>query len=465
MSTAITAPTYDPINTATSLAQKATASAQSQLTSQTNAANATATALSQLGSAISAFQTSLGSLGGLGKSLLAQSATLSDTTVASASAKSTAANGSYSLQVDKLATASQVSYTPAAAISKTDTLHISLGTEDASGNMLSASASFAVDLSAADTDGAAGISVRELATAINNAPGNGGMVSAGVVTINGVSKLVLSSKTTGSANNIFIDSFNGAAPAPVMGSRAEVTKADDANVVINGDQANPVIQSSNTFTNIDGVSFTIKRTTTTPVTLTVAGDNAGTTANVQAFVDAYNKLKSAVDGMLDAGNPANKKAPGAFANDAGVKALQSRLIDLLRPAGSLSLASYGITAARDGSLQLDSTRLNKQLAVNPNGLDQLMGSASISSPSGVLGSLNTYLNQWSDSTTGQIHQRTSANTKLQVSLTKRQDDLNTQYDSAYGRYLKQFTELQTLQARMNSNVSIFDAVFGNDKSS
>jgi flagellar hook-associated protein 2 len=136
----------------------------------------------------------------------------------------------------------------------------------------------------------------------------------------------------------------------------------------------------------------------------------------------------------------------------------------VRPNGTLSLAAYGITANRDGTLALDSTRLTKQLASNPNGLDQLIGSSSISSPTGIAGSLNTYLNLWSNSTTGQIQQRTDANTKLQSDLSKRQTDLSAQYDSAYQRYLKQFTELQTLQSAMNSNLSMFDAMFGNEKS-
>jgi len=463
MSTAITAPTYDPTSTATALAQKAIASAQSMLTNQTNAASATAAALTQLGSAISTFQTSLASLGGLGKSILAQSATLSDSTVASASAKSTATAGSYSLKVDQLATASQVSFTPPQDPQQASG---SLTISFAATNPLpgTGASPITVDLSTADTDGAAGLSVREIAAAINNAPTNAGKVSAGVVTINGVAQLVLTSKNTGAANNLWVQSSpptSGPLPAYSLGAPHPITQAQDATVEING---SPITQSSNTFGNIDGVSFTINHTTTSPVTLTVASDSTGTTANAQAFVDAYNKLKSTIDGMLNPGDPTKSKAAGSFAGDAGVKALQTRMVDLLRPSGNLSLASYGITANRDGSLSLDSTRLNKQLAVNPTGLDQLMGSASISGSSGVLGALNTYLNQWSDAANGQIQQRTSSNTKLQSSLTKRQDDLNTQYDAAYQRYLKQFTTLQTLQATMNSNVSMFDAMFGNDKS-
>jgi flagellar hook-associated protein 2 len=400
--------------------------------------------------------------------MLAQSATSSDSTI-SASAKSSAAGGSYSLYVQQVATAGQASYNM-------------LSNTSAPGGSLTVKvggSQFTVNL--ADTDNDHYVSVREIAAAINSNAGNTGLVSAGVVSVPYTdgsgnpavdTRLVLTSKNTGSANTVSLDTtlvgdsnLKSSLTAPTTS-----TAGQDA-IVYLGDvsAANKVTQSSNTFTNIDGVSFTVSGVPAAgknPVTLTVANDTTGTTANAQAFVDAYNKLKSTIDKMLDPGNPASNQSAGAFAADSGVKALQTRLVDLLRPTvGGLSLASYGITATRDGTLQLDSGRLAKQLAANPDGLDQLMGSASASSPTGVLGGLNKYLNLWSDSATGQIKQRTSANTKLQSDLTKRQTDVNDKYDAAYQRYLKQFTALQTLQATMNSNVSIFDAVFGSDKSS
>ena len=53
--------------------------------------------------------------------------------------------------------------------------------------------------------------------------------------------------------------------------------------------------------------------------------------------------------------------------------------------------------------------------------------------------------------------------KLQLELTSRQDLLDKQYDTAYNRYLMQFTQLQTVQSLMTNNSSMFDALFGNDK--
>jgi flagellar hook-associated protein 2 len=464
----ITAPAYDPTTTAAAMAQKSVAEPQQTINNQTALANATASGLSTLSSAISAFQTSLSSLTGLGSSMLAQSATFSDTSVGSATAKPLAAAGTYSLFVQQLATASQVSYNNLSdGRTAGGTLKVVLSNETTA----STTASFNVDLSAAsaDTDGDGVLSINEVAAAINRSAGNTGLVSAGVVTIGTDTRLVLTSKNTGEANTVSLDSslVTDATLQTGLGTRSIVNAAQDAIVLFGGKTGTPMQQASNTFTNISGVSATFTRAQSAaenPITLTVNSDSAGTTKNVQAFVDAYNKLKTTIDSLVDPGSPSSNKAAGVFADDSGIKALQARLIDLVRPSGTLSLAAYGITANRDGTLALDSTRLTKQLATNPNGLDQLIGSSSISSPTGIAGSLNTYLNLWSNSTTGQIQQRTDANTKLQSDLSKRQTDLSAQYDSAYQRYLKQFTELQTLQSAMNSNLSMFDAMFGDNKS-
>lgn len=467
---AITAPTYDPTSTAKALADQYVSGMQTQLTNQTTTATNTAKALSTLSAAISAYQTALAGMTGIGHSMLAQSATLSDTTFGTATASSTAAAGAYSLFVQQVATSSQVSYDSLVDGSQLGgQLTINLADEGANVN----TANFAVQLDGtADTDGDGKLSVRELAAAINNASGNAGKVSAGVITVSGTPRLVLTSKNTGVANTVSVDATMATDAGLQTGftSRTTMTAAQDA-IVYLGDPANPatamIQQASNTFTNIDGVTFTATHAQaagSAPITLTVAGNTSGTTANVQGFVDAYNKLKTALDGLVSAGDPKNNVAAGAFAHDSGVMALRSRVVDLLRPAGVLSLASYGITAARDGTISLDSARLQKQLAVNPTGLDTLIGTASTSAPTGIAGALNTYLNTWSNLTTGQIQQRTDANSKVQSDLTQRQTDIDAKYDAAYQRYLKQYTALQTLQATMQNNSSMFSSLFSSSSS-
>ena len=458
---AITSPTYDPASTAAALAEAYIGKRQDVQATQTKKAQAAAKALNELKGAIATYQASLFTIA-TSASLLSRSAKFSDDAIGTASASAAASAGTYSFFVEKLATSHQV------AFSAIPTAPANSGTL---GINLNGVASFSVDLNAADTDGLGGMSTRELALAINAAPDNKGKVSASVITINGVAELVLTSQSSGVAGTITLDN-SGVTDAALQAALApansrNLVAAQDAVIWLGAETTGTRIeQGSNTFTNIEGVSMTFTKAQASgqpAVTLTVAADNSATTTNVQKFVTDYNRLKAVIDGMVSAGNPAEKKAAGVFSDDGGVRVLQSRLVSILRQAGTSSLAAYGITSARDGTLALDTARLTKQLAVDPNGLDKLIGKASTTAPSGIAGDLDGYLKQWSSASNGQIKQRLESNDKLLVRLDKRQEELDQQYNGAYQRYLKQFTMLQGLQAQMNSSSSMLDALFGNKK--
>jgi flagellar hook-associated protein 2 len=463
MSTSI-GPTYDPPSTAAAMAQKYTSGLQATIDAQTKQANAVSKGLGDLSSAILAYQASLSSLTGLNKTMSAHSATFSDTTLGSATASASATAGTYGFFVKQIATASQVSYSGL------------VDDTGVGGNLvvkLGASTSFTVDLAAANTDGGA-LSPREIAAAINAAAGNTSLVTASVVNTGTTSELVLSAKNTGAASAITLDTAGVTGTSSLATANAtpasihQLVAAQDAEIHVGTEAGTPIIQASNTFTNIDGVSMTFTRAQPSgaaPVTLTVGPDDSATTANVQAFVDAFNKLKSTVDAMTDAGDPSKGVGGGVFAHDSGIRALRDRLVSLMRPSGATSLASYGILAARDGSLSLDSARLTRQLAANPKGLDTLIGSTSASAPSGIASAVDSFLKSWSNSIGGQIQQRQTENDRLQQDLTSRQADLDNTYNAAYSRYLLQFTQLQTLQSQMSSNTSMFDALFGNNSKS
>jgi flagellar hook-associated protein 2 len=468
MSTSSIGPSYDPASTASALAQKYTSGLQSILTAQTQQASAVGKGLNDLDSALSTFQASLLGLTGVNKTMAAQSATFSDTAFGTASASSTAAAGSYAFFVEQIATASQMSYSGL--------------TEDAgvTGNLkinMNGALAFSVDLGAAgvDADGNGKLSPRELAAAINAAAGNTSLVTASIVTTGATtSELVLTAKNTGAAGRITLDTSAISKPLPGTASLVtansapnELVVAQDAVIRVGSSTGTAITQATNTFTNVAGVTMTFTKaqaTGATPVTLTVAADSGATTANVQAFVDAYNKLKSAIDGLVDPGDPAKGKAGGAFAHDGGVRALRDRLVALVRPnagsGGSPSLAAFGIIAARDGTLELRSARLTSQLALDPTGLDKLIGSSGASA-SGIAGAMDSYLKEWNNSSNGKIKSRKEDNSKDQGDMTVRQTRIDQQYDAAYKRYLLQFTKLQIMQSQMSSNVSMFDAMFGN----
>ena len=461
MATSIS-PSYDPPSTAAALAESYTSARQGILSTQTRQASATATALNALRSAISTYQASLSTLTS-SKTLLRQSAAFSDPAIGSASAGATATAGSYTFFVERLARANQVSFGGLAdSAADGGTLGISLGGAPA----------FTVNLSTADTNGNGTLTPAELAAAVNGASGNTALVSAALITINGAAQMVLTAKATGAASSITLDTsaVANAGLQSTLSNGANITQmvtGQDALVRLGNEGGTAIAQASNTFTNVAGVSMTFAKAQAageTPVTLTIAADSAATTASVQSFVDAYNALKSVLAAMVASGDPAKGAASGTFAHDAGIRALHGNLVQILRQqaANGESLPLYGLTAKRDGSLSLDATRLTKQLAKTPNGLDTLIGSSAIGAASGIAGSLDSYLKEWNNSVDGQLKTRKDANDLMQKQLAARQARLDQQYDNAYQRYLKQYTQLQGLQSQMASNTSMFEALFSDN---
>jgi flagellar hook-associated protein 2 len=219
-------------------------------------------------------------------------------------------------------------------------------------------------------------------------------------------------------------------------------------------------QASNTFNNIEGVSVTFTRAMTAseaPLTLTVSDDASGTASNVDNFVKAYNTLGTALDSLTKAGGENSTAA--VFASDAGIRALSSKLNNLLRAEyDGVSLTELGVKADRNGQLSLDKSRLEKALLADPAALDKVFGKASLSAPTGLLGAMSKYVNEWTTSGSGQIAARQDSIQTLQKNLSARQTRLDAQYDSHYQRYLQQFTQLATLQARMEQTSGLFAQV-------
>jgi flagellar hook-associated protein 2 len=469
----ITAPTYDPKTYAEGLANDYVAATQAILAKQTAGATATASGLSKLGSALSAFQTAMAGLANSSSSVTATKASFSNTAIGTATATSSAQAGSYAFYVQQLATAGQVSYN----------VGDSAATGAGSMNIVLADGSaFQVDLAGADSNKDNVLSAKEVAAAINAAASNNSRITASTMTINGATRLVLTSNVTGEDNAVASIDTSGLGDAGLQSAldsanQTVLTAATNAIVFAGGKNGTKVEQASNTFSVVDDVKFTITQAqgvNDAAVTLTVAADNSGTATNVQKFVDAYNTLLGAIKTLTAAGDHTLTSATGsattsddaAFYNDSGVLNLRDRLNGILRDAtGGQSLINYGISASRDGTLKLDSARLNKSIAANPEGLDKLFGRAGVGVDSGVLGAMNKLTTLWTSSTGGLINQRKTQNDRLQSDLVDRQATVKNQFDNAYKRYLAQFTALQQLQTSMTSTSNMFTAMFSSSSDS
>lgn len=473
----ITAPTYDPKTTAENLANAYVAPTKAILDKQSTKSTAVGTGLTTLGTALSAFQTTLAALATGTSSVTATKATFSNTAIGTATATSSAQAGTYSFYVEQLATAGQVSY------------NVGDSSATAAGSMnitLADGSAFKVDLASADSNKDGTLSAKEVAAAINAAADNKSQVTASTMTINGQTRLVLTSNQTGKDKAVASIDTTGLGDAGLASSLATVnqtvqTNATNAIVWAGGKTGTKVEQASNVFSIVDDVKFTITQAqgaNDAAVNLTIASDNTGTAANVQKFVDAYNTLMASIKTLTAAGDhtlvsttdsnatPSPTSEDAAFYNDAGVLNLRDRLGAILRDAtGGQSLISFGITAAKDGTLTLDSTRLNKTIAANPSALDKLFGRAGTGVDAGVLGAMNKLTTSWTTSAGGLLVQRKQQNDTLSSNITDRQATLQNQFDSAYKRYLAQFTALQQLQSSMTSTSNMFTAMFSTDSSS
>lgn len=473
----ITAPTYDPKTYAEGLANDYVAPTKAILDKQSTKSAAVATALTTLTSALGAFQSTLAGLASSSSSVTSTKATFSNAAIGTATATSAAQAGTYSFYVEQLATAGQVSY------------NVGDSSATAAGSMnitLANGTAFKVDLASADSNKDGTLSAKEVAAAINTAADNKSQVTASTMTINGQTRLVLTSNKTGKDNAVAsIDTSSLGDPtlasALDTSNQSVLTAATNAVVWAGGKTGTRVEQASNTFSIVDGVQFTVTQAqgvNDAAVNLTVASDGTGTAGNVQKFVDAYNTLMASIKTLTAAGDhtlvsstdptatPSPTSEDAAFYNDSGVTNLRDRLGAILRSVtDGKSLISFGITAAKDGTLTLDSTRLNKAIATNPEGLDKLFGRAGTGVDAGVLGAMNKLTNSWTTSAGGLLSQRTQQNTKLASDITDRQAALQDQFNSAYKRYLAQFTALQQLQASMNSTSNMFTSMFSSDSSS
>lgn len=470
----ISSPTYDPKQTAEDLANLYVQGVRNINKTQTTNANATATALTKLGSALSDFQSSLTKLASSTNSVTANSATVSGSGIATATAGSNAAAGTYSFYVEQLATAGQVSY---------DVNNSSAVGAGSMNVMLADGNSFQVNLANADSNGDGTLTAKEIAAAINVTAANNSRVTASTLTVNGQAKLVLTSANTGAGNGVASLDTSGLGSSALqsdLGAQTVLTAAKDAIVWVGGKTGTKAQQASNVFTVVDDVKFTItaaQAPTADPITLTVAADSAGTAANVQSFVTAYNTLLGVIDDLSargdhtivepDPSDPTGSPHPatpdGAFYNDASVSGLRARLGSALRAVtGGVSLISFGISATRDGTLALDPARLNKTIAANPGKLDALFGRAGIGVDSGALGAMNKVVSSWTSSAGGIISGRKDQNTSLLKDLGDRDKVITANFNSAYKRYLTQFTALQQLQASMTSTSNMFTAMFSSN---
>lgn len=345
-----------------------------------------------LSGALSAFQSAVQGLNDPAK-FQALKASSSDSTVASASASSIAVAGSYALDISKIAqsqklvAAGRTSTSTAIGTSATTTLNFDFGT--ISGTLApyvpvtGTGGTYTASTFTSNGNGAKTViidatnnSLSGIRDAINTAKIG---VTASIVNDGGASpyRLVLSSDNAGVSNSLKItaDAGGDAAvtallshdPTGAVGVTQNLQQTlvgQNTEMTVNGVF---VSKTSSTLTDVvPGVTLNALKIGTS--TVSVAQDSAGMTTAVDAFIKGYNDLAKTLKDS-SAYDPATKRA-GILQGDASVRTIQSQLRATMGRTltGNLAytnLSQVGITLQRDGSLALDSGKLQTALAANP----------------------------------------------------------------------------------------------------
>ncbi|EKM95596.1 flagellar capping protein FliD [Stutzerimonas degradans] len=421
------------------------------------------TAVGALKGAISDFQTALAALN-KPELFQARSATSSKSDLVGVTATTTAGAGSYQLEVKSLASSSKVAL---AAIPNTaeaparftsGTFEVSLG-EPGIPPAPNTTESFSVTV---DENNNTLAGVRD---AINTAGKDMG-VSATIVTDEYGSRLVLSSSKTGAGRDITVTATGADEPGLIglsalnftgtsgTGKDARVlTSAQSAELYVDGLK---VISETNKVDGaIEGVTLDLKAKTVAnePLTIAVAEDKAGVKKQIQSFVDSYNKLIGVINAQTKVTSVGEGKAPvtGALVGDATARTLlntiRNELVNVQGDGALRALTDIGITTQKDGTLAIDSAKLDKAMASNFSELSGLF-----TGDKGLASRLDAKLKPYTE-TGGILEQRNKVMTETITKIDDQKEALTRRITSLQERLYKQFNAMDLLVGQLSNTSS------------
>lgn len=387
----------------------------------------------------------------------AKTFTSSNTAAVSGSATSSALATSFSVKVNNLAqvqSTKSASVSTGSALGSDGRLDIQLG-EWAGSNFTPGSGS-AISVSVAATD-----TLTDIATKINGA---GAGVTAVVVKAGGNDQLLLRGNSTGAASGFQIKTYDGGGTAITDGTTgvgklaydysstnsafygmSQTQAAQNANIEIDGIA---VTSATNTVADaVPGVTLNLLTATTTAATVTVGDDTAAIKTKIEAFQTAYNKVASTLSNLTK--YDAATKTAGTLQGDSTAVGLQSVLRNMLGangPSGNAfgRLSDVGVEMQRDGTLTINSTKLDKALKNLPE-----LNTFFTASTDGLARRVNTFVQQ-ANGVDGNVSGRNSALQSALTRNTKDQEAMNTRLTQRQAALYAQYTALDTKMGSLSS---------------
>jgi flagellar hook-associated protein 2 len=334
-----------------------------------------------------------------------------------AEASNTAVEGDYEVAITQIAGGSRIESDDAldGGFTATTDSVLTSGAGSLTFKIGATSDSFSINITA-------GMTLQQLSSAINTSEDNFG-VKASIIdtgTADGGAKLVYTSTTTGTGNDLVVVNDNDLAElnrvstansAESINYLTPVKSAQNAKATIDGID---VESTSNEFTNvIENVSFKASKISefaddgVTPLssTLTVGFDTEGLERKIRDFVDNYNALNTEISALTRYGLSDLEK-DGAFAGDYMIRAIEQGMSNIIGSGVSSSalggLFQLGIEFNDEGELAISSSdkygfgsgedRLKKALEGNFDDISSLFADPE----EGVAARLYSYVKQYTD---------------------------------------------------------------------
>ena len=419
-------------------------------------ANARVSGLGRLKSALSDFRTATGKLNE-GGAFSQHKTNFTEETGGPilATASLGAAAGVYSMEVQQLAEAHKLTsngYSGYDAVVGSGTLSFSVGEND-----------FSVTLDGTNN------TLEGLRDAINQSKDNSS-VNASIINVDDgsggtVSKLVLTSEETGTANSINITASGDAGLSALTyaadgggGGMNQQHEARDAIILVDGQQAT---RSTNSITDvIQGVTLDLKTAEVgSEFNLDISLDEENIKEVTDSFVSAYNGLMS-IAKELGRFDPEGEES-GALIGNSTLRSVQSNIRqavgDVVDSSNSdfNSLAMIGITIDRTGIMSLNNSEFSTALSENRNAVSDVF-----SSENGVAKRLDARLDQYLQSG-GTFDLQTKSLNRQLSEYSENRDTVQMRLDNMERVLKKQFIAMDVAVGQFQSMSSALAAQLAN----
>jgi flagellar hook-associated protein 2 len=425
------------INVQTAVAQEIALEAQPivQWQQQQAGLQAQTSAINAIEGDITALQNTLNGLGDPAGALNSVTATSSNASLVSASATAGTPAGNHTIVVNSLATAASWYSTPVATSSTAlaaGTFNLQVGTNPA----------------ITITTGSGVDTLDQLAAYINTQ--NAG-VTASVVNDATGARLALVGTNSGAANNFTVSNGSGL-------TFTQASTAQDASLTVDGI---PIDSASNTVTGaVSGLTLNLLGAASgTSINVSIAHDTTQASKAVNDFVTAYNKVVGDINTQYTVDT---NHQEGPLGGDTVLASLQEQLLGAASytngGATIATLGGLGVTMNGDGTLTVDSVKLNNAIQNNFSSVQSFLQGAS---SNGFAASLNTQLNTLIDPVSGaftvDLKSIDAENTDLQGQVDRFQDYLRTRQAALTAEYNKADIALQQLpiiEAQLNAQLGL-----------